>query len=49
MINYVEKGGRLVILALKDKHKQDHCQIYTRTKQPDASRDLILALRELAV
>ena len=49
MINYVEKGGRSVILALKDKQKQDHCQIYTRTKQPDASRDLILALRELAV
>ena len=49
MINYVEKGGRLVILALKDKQKQDHCQIYTRTKKPYASRDLIFALRKLAV
>ena len=43
------EGGRLLILALKYKSKEDHSQIYTRTKQPDACRDLILALCELTV
>ena len=57
----VQRSHRLVWLIMlrrgvdwlywlsKINKKQDHCQIYTRSKQPDASRDLILALRELAV